>query len=127
MTMNAPSLISAPSGSPERDAKTTADIAASVETARLSIRRNRSKGDNERISALSGVRQDQISRQLAPAPDGEGLQLRVFLAAVVCLLPAVEIDALKEVIFGGITEYAVTEARIVRFPKDGRQFRLEGI
>lgn len=104
-----------------------AEIATSVESLRLSIRRNRSKGDNERLAFLAGLRTDQVSRQLAPKPEGEGLQACVILAAIRGLLPAVEVDAQREVVFGGLTEYDVADARVVRFPKDGRQLRLQGI
>jgi len=88
------------------------------------------KGDGQEIAQDAGMRPEQISRQLsAPPPEGQGLQVVVLLAAInrdIRRGVAHRIEAWKRLLFEGVTEIHEEEVSVVRFPKDGRQFRLEG-
>ena len=87
------------------------------------------KGEGQEMANDAALRPEQVSRQLAPPPEGQGLQVILLLAAInrdIRRGAAHRIEAWSRLIFGGVTEIHEEEVLVVRFPKDGRQFRLEG-
>jgi hypothetical protein len=116
---------------PEAGARTPADLALAVESLRLSVRNSTEKGDYAEMGADAGQRPEQMSRQLsAPPPEGQSLTIALVLAAInreIRRCHAERIEAWKQLLFGGVTEIHEDTVNVVRFPKDGRQFRLEGI
>lgn len=83
------------------------------------------------MGADCGQRPEQMSRQLSAAPpEGQSLSVALLLAAInreVRRNHAPRIEAWKALIFGGVTEIFEETALIVRFPKDGKQMRLDGM
>lgn len=115
----------------EAGARTAPDLARAVESLRLSVRNSTEKGDYLAMGADCGQRPEQMSRQLSAAPpEGQSLSVALLLAAInreARRNNAPRIEAWKQLIFGGVTEITEETALIVRFPRDGRQLRLDGI
>lgn len=72
-----------------------------------------------------------MSRQLCAAPpEGQSLSVALLLAAVnreIRRGNGQRIEAWKQLLFGGVTEIIEERVNVVRFPKDGAQYRLEGL